>query len=88
MLNECNLRNHCLDVEVFNPMFINGQRTRHIYVTEVLNPDLIEGMIRELPSVSNDYEGSIQVRGFVTSPNDMCTIEIDLNNIDRISEIG
>lgn len=88
MLNECNLRNHCLDVEVFNPMFINGQRTCHIYVTEVLNPDLIEGMIRELPSVSNDYEGSIQVRGFVTSPNDMCTIEIDLNNIDRISEIG
>jgi len=88
MLQECNLRHHCLDVELINPMFVNDESVRHIYVTEVLEPEIAGAMARELPSVSNDYDGTIRVNGFTTSPTDKLNMEISLDNILRVFERG
>ena len=88
MISECNIRNHCLDVELFKPIVLNGQRFRHVYVTEIQEPEIARRMLNELPFVSNDHEGNIRVKGFITSPDDIHSIEIDMNNIDRISKIG
>lgn len=85
---DCNVNRHCLDIELLNPLYIDGERVRHVYVTKILEPELIHEMLKELPAVSNDYEGKIRVRAFLKSPDDMSSMEIDLNNIDRISKIG
>lgn len=82
------MNRHCLDIELLNPLYIDGERVRHVYVTKILEPELIHEMLKELPAVSNDYEGKIRVRAFLKSPDDMSSMEIDLNNIDRISKIG
>lgn len=85
---DCNVSNHCLDIELVNPLYVNGERVRHIYVTKVLEPEMTHEMLRELPNITNDYEGMIRVRAFIKSPDDMSSMEIGLNNIDRISKIG
>ena len=86
MLQECNIKQHCLDVELLTPMYVNGERVRHVYVTKVIEPELTGVILKEYPFISNDFEGTILVKGFTSSPLESLTVEIDLDNISRAFE--